>query len=119
MPSETHHAVAKNFFLQHSSARWIILSTVFDETVTWLRVRCSIQASITIGKTLRRDHHYVSLSTTEDQATWEAFCQYDDKFWSYTDCSLLIMASRLKVPYVVAFDEHIRQMSGLGIIRLP
>ncbi len=65
------------------------------------------------------DRHYVSLSTTEDQATWEAFCQYDDKFWSYTDCSLLIMASRLKVPYVVAFDEHIRQMSGLGIIRLP
>ncbi|ELP56171.1 hypothetical protein O53_771 [Microcystis aeruginosa TAIHU98] len=27
----------------------------------------------------------------------EAFCQYNDKKWSYTDCSILVMAHRLQI----------------------
>ncbi|MFM6628069.1 MAG: hypothetical protein ACKPJK_01940 [Microcystis panniformis] len=42
----------------------------------------------------------------------------DDKKRSYTDYSILVMALRLKVFEVFAFDEHIYQMAGLGIMAL-
>lgn len=117
--SEKHHEAVKEYFLKHSTVRWIILSSVFDETVTWIRTRISAKTSIQVGYLLREEHRYIALSETDDLAIWEAFCRYDDKLWSYTDCSLLVMAHRLGVLNVVAFDEHIRQMAGLGIICLP
>jgi predicted nucleic acid-binding protein len=117
--SEKHHLAVKNYVLEHSNIQWIILSSVFDETVTWMRLRVSIQASIEIGHVLREEHIYIALSEADDLATWEIFCRYDDKLWSYTDCSLLVMAKRLGVSEIVSFDQHIRQMAGLGIVCVP
>jgi predicted nucleic acid-binding protein len=117
--SETHHQDAQQYCLQNPYHTWIILESVFDETVTWFRSRISIHASIQIGQILREDHRYINLSDSDDLATWNAFCQYNDKKWSYTDCSILVMAHRLQVFDVFAFDDHIRQMAGLGIICVP
>ncbi len=117
--SEKHHKVAQQFLRQNPNTRWIILESVFDETVTWFRSKVSINASIQIGQILREEHQYINLSDDDDAATWEAFRRYNDKFWSYTDCSILVMAQRLGTAYVFSFDEHIRQMAGLGIICLP
>lgn len=117
--SEQHHSAARRYMGQHSSARWIILETVFDEFVTWVRRKVSIASSIQMGRVLREDHVYVNISVEDDRATWEAFCQYDDKHWSYTDCSILVMAQKLGVREVFAFDDHIRQMAGLGINCVP
>lgn len=117
--SEQHHKAVKNYFLKNSDIQWIILSTVFDETVTWIRAKISTQQSIQVGQLLREEHCYIPLSEAEDLETWRAFCYYDDKAWSYTDCSILVMAQRLNIQSVIAFDEHIRQMAGLGIVCLP
>jgi predicted nucleic acid-binding protein len=117
--SEKHHQSVKNYFLTHPDSEWVILSTVFDETVTWLRVKISIRESIAVGRLLRQEHRYVALSDKDDSATWQAFCRYDDKAWSYTDCSLLVMSQRLNIPTIVALDEHIRQMRGLGVNCVP
>ena len=117
--SETHHQVAQRYCLNNPQNRWIILESVFDETVTWMRTKISSQASIQIGQLLREEHRYLNISDVDDTDTWKVFCKYDDKKWSYTDCSILVMANRLQVFKVFAFDEHIRQMAGLGIICVP
>jgi predicted nucleic acid-binding protein len=117
--SENHHQAAQKYCQKNPYKSWIILESVFDETVTWIRTKVSSQASIQVGQILRGEHRYVNLSDADDTATWEAFCKYDDKKWSYTDCSILVMAHRLKVFEVFAFDEHIYQMAGLGIICVP
>ena len=117
--SEIHHQAARQYFLNNPKNRWMILETVFDETVTWIRTKISSQASITIGQVLRTEHSYINISDADDAAIWEIFCKYNDKKWSYTDCSILIMAHHLKTFQVFAFDEHIRQMAGLGIICVP
>ena len=117
--SELHHGAIKQFTAVSPALQWLILSTVFDETVTWMRIKVSPEASVSVGKVLRREHQYIALSAADDAATWEAFCRYSDKRWSYTDCSILAMAQRLAVPGVVSFDAHFRQMAGLGIICLP
>jgi len=117
--SEEHHEDARQYMVAHPKTRWIILESVFDETVTWFRAKVSVRDSIAVGHVLREDHWYRNLSDDDDAATWEAFCRYDDKAWSYTDCSILVMAQRLGVPQVFAFDEHIRQTTGLGIVSVP
>jgi len=117
--SEVHHQDAQKYMAAHSRTRWVILESVFDETVTWFRVKVSPKASITIGRVLREEHRYANLSDDDDAATWEAFCRYDDKAWSYTDCSILVMAKPLGISQVFAFDDHIRQMAGLGISSVP
>jgi predicted nucleic acid-binding protein len=95
------------------------LETVFTELVTWMRAKVSISSSIKVGRILREEHLYVNISNADDAATWDTFCQYDDKHWSYTDCSILVMTRKLGVPEVFAFDEHIRQMAGLGVRCVP
>jgi len=117
--SEKCHPAARRYAAQHPTAQWIILETVFDEFVTWVRAKVSISSSISVGRILRAEHRYFNISDADDAATWEAFCQYDDKHWSYTDCSILVMARRLGVSEVFAFDEHIRQMAGLGVRCVP
>ena len=117
--SETYHQSAQQYCLKNPQNRWIIIESVFDETVTWIRTKISSQASIQVGQILRKEHRYVNLSDADDAATWEIFCRYNDKKWSYTDCSILVMAHRLKIVEIFAFDDHIQQMAGLGIIRVP
>lgn len=117
--SEKQHEAARRHVETHRETRWVILETVFDETVTWFRARVSIADSIAVGQVLRSEHRYYHLSAADDNATWEAFCRYDDKAWSYTDCSLLVMAQRLGIPHIFAFDAHVNQMAGLGIIPTP
>jgi len=117
--SEKNHPAARKFMSEHKDMTWIILEPVFDETVTWIRRKVSIRSSIQIGKILREEHRYINLSAEDDAETWKVFCQYDDKQWSYTDCSLLVIAKRLNMNRIFAFDEHIRQMSGSGIFSVP
>lgn len=116
--SERHHEAARQYVLMHPHTRWVILESVFGETVTWFRAKVSIADSIAVGHALRTEHRYCHLSD-DDAATWDAFRTYDDKVWSYTDCSILAMAQRLSIPHVFAFDTHINQMAGLGIIPVP
>lgn len=106
--SEKHHSTARRYAAEHPTTRWIILETVFDEVVTWMRAKVSISSSIQVGHILREEHRYVNISDPDDAATWECFCQYDDKLWSYTDCSILAMARKLGVSEVFTFDEHIQ-----------
>lgn len=117
--SDEHYQDAQRYVAEHSRTRWVILESVFAETVTWFRAKVSPKGSIAIGHVLRDEHYYLNLSNNDDAATWEAFCRYGDKAWSYTDCSILVMAKRLGIPRVFAFDEHIRQMTGLGVTSVP
>ncbi len=119
LAAETHHEAARRYMWTHPSKRWVILESVFNETVTWFRAKVSISDSIRIGRVLRNRYRYVNLSDADDAATWDAFCKYDDKAWSYTDCSILVMAQRLGISEIFTFDHHIRQMSGLGIVPVP
>ena len=54
--SEKHHLSVKNYFLSNPDSKWVILSTVFDETVTWLRVKIW-HWSVNVGWVLKRPFH--------------------------------------------------------------
>lgn len=77
--SEVHHLAARQYAMGHPTVRWVILSTVFGEFVTWVRAKVSIADSIRLGRILRSEHLYLPLSTTDEAATWDIFGRYDDK----------------------------------------
>jgi uncharacterized protein len=56
--------------------------------------------------------------TVEDiTRTWEVFRQYDDKDWSFTDCTSKVIIERLRIPHAFAFDGHFEQFGT--VIRVP
>jgi predicted nucleic acid-binding protein len=67
--SEEHDIEVQHYTAQNSATQWIILETVFDEFVTWMRAKVSISSSIQVGRILREEHIYVNISDTDNTAT--------------------------------------------------
>ncbi len=117
---DAHHRAAAKFFkraAQHGTV-FLVSDTIFDEAMTLLKVRRGLKAALTIGAELRNSRPYLwtPLTSEDEQLAWEIFQKYDDKDWSYTDCGVFALASRLRAP-VFSFDHHFTQMPGLK--RLP
>lgn len=119
--TDAHHQEAKAFMRDLLSARDVLVlaDCVFAETMTLLKARVGAPIAVRVGTELRRSPVYLwtPLGVEGERATWEAFQRYADKEWSYTDCAILVLARRLEVPFVFAFDRHFEEMPG--IVRLP
>ena len=81
-------------------------------------LRCGDRLSW-VGHELRQNPAYswTPLGEEGERDTWALFQRYDDKEWSYTDCAILALSQREKVPRVFAFDHHFDQMPDIE--RLP
>jgi len=44
---------------------------------------------------------------------WNIYSTYQDKGWSFTDCTSLCIMRRLNLTTAVAFDEHFRQFGAI------
>lgn len=51
----------------------------------------------------------------EDQA-WEIFAHYDDKDFSFTDCTSFAVMRQLGITTVFAFDEHFEQFGFMRVL---
>ena len=97
--------------------RPIITEWVFIETMNLTKARLGPGYAIAFGQQLKvsQAFYQLPLITEDKRAAWDIFEQYDDKDWSYVDCSLLAVAKRLKTRRIFAFDHHFTQM-GLAIM---
>jgi uncharacterized protein len=117
--TETSYEAILEYVQSHPEEQWVILSTVFSETMTWFRARSSSEMTISIGEKLRSECIYINLSRDDDAQVWALFKRYSDKLWSYTDCSLLAMSQSLNIPRILTIDHHFLQMLHEGIIVCP
>lgn len=110
---EQHHQVVARFIQEHGSEFTLLVSDyVLDETLTWVKGRFGSRRAIEFGLKLRASDfcRYHVLSHKDEAATWAIFEKYDDKAWSYTDCSCLAVMQRLHITEVLSLDAHFRQM---------
>ncbi len=109
---EQRHRVAVQF-VRDAGFILLVSEYVFDETVTWVKTRFGARRAIEFGRKLRAsDFCRYYLLTPEDEAlAWAIFEKYDDKAWSYTDCSCLAVVQRLGLDGILSLDSHFRQMS--------
>ena len=112
------HAV--EIFLNENAAQIMLLVTdyVLDETLTWVKSRFGSRSALKLGRRLRSSNFcaFVKLTVEDEVATWRVFEKYDDKDWSYTDCSCLALMQRVGIHETLSTDHHFDQMD---VIRWP
>ena len=95
----------------------ILTEWVFVETMNLTKSRLGPQYAIAFGRQLKTSKAFYPLVLTDmdKRATWDIFEQYQDRQWSYVDCSVFAVAQRLRVSKVFTFDHHFNQM-GLAVV---
>jgi predicted nucleic acid-binding protein len=115
--SDRNHAAARSFVERWLDRRgtFVLVDTVFAETMTLLKVRLGAATAIRVGHELRANPAcaWTTLGPDGERETWEIFRKHHDKEWSYTDCSLLAVSRRTGVRGIFAFDRHFSQMRGM------
>lgn len=116
---DQHHTAAAQFVRDQHAISYVVLETIFVETMTLVKARLGGQPAITLGERLMRSQRFnlLPLNAQDREQTWMIFTRYQDKAWSYVDCSVLAVARRLAIGAVFAFDRHFDQMVELR--RMP
>jgi predicted nucleic acid-binding protein len=119
-PYDEHHAGAKRFQsrLKHEPVQLYTSNFVLAETYTWLRKKLGHAAAVQFGQWLRASQiiEVIRISAQVEAKAWDIFCRYDDKDFSYADCTSFAVMQRLGLNAAFAFDQHFRQF---GFVCLP
>ena len=119
--SDKYHKVALQFREQVlRKKRYVVIATsyVLDETLTLIRFRLSIKASIDFSKKIRKSKvvKIVRVSEEMEEKALDIFERYDGKDFSFTDCVSFVVMWEMGIKETFTFDEHFNQM---GFIRKP
>jgi predicted nucleic acid-binding protein len=91
---------------------------ILDETLTLLRCRGENARALQVGAELlsgnRCQLHY--LIPDEIEQAWKVFRQFQDKDWSFTDCTSKVVIDKLAIPTAFAFDHHFIQFGSAAIV---
>lgn len=119
--SDEHHKRAIRFRDQEllpGNYEFITTSYILDETLTLIRSRLSVLASIAFSKKIRKSRimKVLSVSKEVEEKALDLFEKYDDKNFSFTDCISFVMMQDLGIKEAFTFDEHFVQ---IGLLRRP
>lgn len=98
-------------------SKLITSDLVLVETFNLLSRTIGSTATIQFGNTLKTIA-FLKVETITDidwEKGWSIFEKYDDKSFSFTDCTSFALMERLKIKSAFAFDAHFRQY-GLNVI---
>jgi predicted nucleic acid-binding protein len=108
-------AVAKIQNLDHPL---VTSNYIFDETLTLLKTRLNSAIAIQFGQKLWNQEVATLIRITEEDEAraWAIFRQYEDKGFSFTDCTSFALVERLEVNTIFAFDDHFAQYGKFTIL---
>ena len=117
VPSDPNHPRAANWLATNSE---VLITTdyIIDETLTLLRARGERQRAKLLGKKFFDGSiAEIYFLTEEDiRQAWAIFEQYDDKGWSFTDCSSKVMIDEMNISQAFAFDHHFHQFGTVQVV---
>ncbi len=100
--------------------RLVTSNYVFDEILTLTRYRLGWQVASRLGDQLRtgRVARLERITPQDEEAAWAIFYRYNDKSFSFTDCTSFAFVQRLGLPLCLAIDADFRAY-GLHCIPEP
>ena len=117
VPSDPNHLKAANWLARNSE---VLITTdyIIDETLTLLRARGERQRAKLLGKEFfEASITEIYFLTEEDiRQAWAIFEQYDDKGWSFTDCSSKVVIGEMNISQAFAFDHHFHQFGTVQVV---
>jgi predicted nucleic acid-binding protein len=103
---------------QDFQGRLVTSNFVVDEVLTLTRYRLGWSVAHRLGTQLRsgRLSRLERVSQRDEEAAWSIFSRYDDKAFSFTDCTSFALVQRLELPVCLAIDADFR---SFGLHCLP
>lgn len=118
--SDVHHTHASAFLqeLKREKAQLITSDYVLDESLTLLRFRAGHKEAVDLGQWVLQSPLVKRINVDERiwQSAWEMFVRYDDKAFSFTDCTSFAIMRQLGLLNAFAFDHNFEQA---GFVMLP
>ena len=62
------------------------------------------------GKTVNK------ITTADLTLAWKVFEEFDDKNWSFTDCTSKVVMEQLGIEVAFAFDHHFHQYGTIRVV---
>jgi hypothetical protein len=115
--NDANHASATEFMNQRPYL--ITTNYVIDETITLIRAHLGHRDAVDIGERLWRGElaTIVWVTHEDEQTAWELFKRYQDKEFSFTDCTSFVVMRRLGITHAFTFDEDFEQTGKF--VRVP
>ena len=117
VPTDPDHAKAVQWLAANHSP---LLTTdyVIDETLTLLRARGERKRALLLGArffqaNLAEIHKITFADLT---LAWKTFERFDDKNWSFTDCTSKVVMEQLDIKVAFAFDHHFQQFGTVQVV---
>lgn len=117
IPSDENHKAVSEW-LNENTEPLITTDYIVDETLTLLRARGESKRALLMGERFFESKMVEVYLLTEGDLieTWKVFRRYDDKEWSFTDCSSKIVMEALGVTKALAIDRHFIQFGSIEVL---
>jgi len=117
VPTDPDHARAVQW-LSANHSRLLTTDYIIDEPLTLLRVRGEKKRALLLGKrffqhNLAEIHKITMVDLT---LAWQTFEQFDDKSWSFTDCTSKVVMEQRGIRKAFAFDHHFYQFGTVQVV---
>lgn len=110
------HQAAVRFF-QANTHSLVTTNFIFDETITLLRVRLGWKTAVEFGRKLKSSRMVTlaAVNGDDENRAWDLFLKYQDKDFSYTDCTSFTVMQRLNLDTAFSFDGHFSVMKFIVV----
>jgi len=87
--------------------RLVTTNYVIDETITLTLIRAGYRQAVSVGDMLwsGKASEIVRITEEDEQAAWRMFKQFDDKQFSFTDCTSFVVMQRMGITLAFTFDD--------------
>jgi predicted nucleic acid-binding protein len=112
--SDKNNQIALSYYnsiCERGKYNLVITNLVIFETVTLSKGKIGIDFAIEFGKYLRNSEFIKIIKITEEleNKSWDIFDTYNDKEYSFTDCSSFAVMKKFVIRKAFAFDKHFEQ----------
>ncbi|MBM4135852.1 MAG: PIN domain-containing protein [Nitrospira sp.] len=118
---DKNHELAKTSYqnLVEKGTKFVTTNFVVCETMNYLRSRVSHNVSVIFWENLRKSSliEIIHITSSVEDVAFHIFKQYDDKDFSFTDCTSFAIMKSFKINKSFSFDKHFEQYDNF--IRLP
>ncbi|MBN1899810.1 type II toxin-antitoxin system VapC family toxin [Candidatus Sumerlaeota bacterium] len=115
-PKDPNHQKAMEW-CKNNSETLITTDYIIDETLSLLKARGQIEVAISMGEAFFKNGLSAVHFLTRDEIliSLDIFCKYNDKEWSFTDCTSKCIMDRLSIKKAFSFDRHFIQFGSIQV----
>lgn len=117
VPDDQDHPTAVEWY-EANNHPLLTTDYVIDELLTLLRFRGERRRSIEVARDLIEilDIRIERITPTDFDVAVELFQRFQDKLWSFADCTSRVVMERLGTIQAFSFDEHLRQFGTVTVV---